>query len=55
MDRVLYIEEREYCNQRYRVTVTEHSHIPPWGDEPCCFQTAKWEKLPPQQMTLFDE
>jgi len=53
-DRVVAVNERVVDGQRYRVTIIETGHIPPWGTEPCRFQIAKWEKLKPAQTSLFD-
>jgi len=49
------VVERSYNGVLYRVTITEHRQVMPWGTEPCCFSTAKWERLGRTQMQLFDD
>lgn len=55
MSNVVEVVERNHDGKLYRVTITEHRQVMPWGTEPCCFRTAKWELLGPTQMNLFDE
>jgi hypothetical protein len=54
-DVVVDVVERSYNGVLYRVTITEHRQVMPWGTEPCCFSTAKWERLGRTQMQLFDD
>ena len=45
----------ERNGKKYRVTLTEHRSVMPWGENEVCFTTAKWELLGRAQMDLFHE
>ena len=49
------VRYHERNGKRYKVTIIEHSQIMPWGTEPVCFTTAKWELIGQVQMQLFDD